>query len=109
MSPLRIVLVIVLVIVAGYGVMEALPLLSGPQFHLSTPLEGTTTPSGFVKVSGSVHRVVALTLDGAPLLSESNGSFSKTLTLPSGTSLITLTAADRFGHTVTKTRTIFVP
>lgn len=108
MSLFRSLLVIVLVMVAGYAVMEALPVISGPQLALSTPLEGTTAPNGFVRVAGHIQRVVTLTLDGAPLLSNTDGSFSRVLVLPRGISMFTLTAADRFGHTVTDTRTIFV-
>lgn len=94
--------------VAGYGVMEALPILSGPQLTLSAPLDGTTARGGFVKVSGHIERVVKLTLSGAPLLSNADGSFSRTLVLPSGVSLLTITASDRFGRTITDTRTLFV-
>ncbi len=108
MSLFRTLLVIVLVMIAGYGVMEALPILSGPQLHLSTPLEGATAQNGFVKVAGHIQRVVALTLNGAPLLSNTDGSFSRVLVLPPGVSTFTLIATDRFGHTVTDTRTIFV-
>lgn len=109
MSPIRIALIITLVIVAGYGVIEALPILSGPQLTLRTPINGTSTPNGFIRVSGHVARVTKLTLDGATLLSDNNGSFSRVLALAPGTSILTLTASDRFGHTVTDTRTIFFP
>lgn len=105
----RTLLVIVLIVVAGYGVMEALPILSGPQLSLYTPLESATTPNGFVKVSGHIQRVAKLTLNGAPLLSNTDGSFSRVMVLPQGMSFLTITAADMFGHTVTDTRTIFVP
>ncbi len=108
MPPLRYILIIVLVSISSYGLLEALPILSGPSLSISSPINGKITSNGLITVSGNVERVVALTLNGVSLLPEDDGSFSKVVTPPLGGSILRLTAADRFGHTVTDTRTIFV-
>jgi hypothetical protein len=106
---LRTAIGVVLVILIGYGFIEAYPLLSGPFLSVNpVTAEGTTT-DGVVGVSGTTKRAVSLTLDGAPLLMDESGNFATTLTLPKGTSLLTLSAADRFGHTISKQVPVYTP
>lgn len=102
-------LFIVLAVVALYGLVEAWPILSGPQLSVVAPFDGEVEPNGIVIIKGFVARAVSLSLDGNPLLPNQNGSFSSTLAFASGTSILTMTATDRFGRSVSTTRTVFVP
>jgi len=99
----------VLFVLVGYGLIEAWPLLEGPSLSIAFPMDNASFPGGIVTVRGKAERSTQLTLDGALTLHEEDGSFSSTLTLPRGGSLLTLVATDRFGRRVTATRTIFVP
>lgn len=100
---------VVLVILIGYGLMEAYPILTGPSLAVNPiTAEGTTT-DGVVSISGKATRTVTLTLDGGPLLMDESGDFATTLTLPRGTSVITLTGADRFGRKTSKQFSVFTP
>ena len=105
----RYLILAVFLILLGYGLKEAWPLIMGPTLSITSPYDGESFPSGVVTVSGQARRAAVLTLDGAPLLHEESGSFSSTLTFPHGGSILTFVAIDRFGKTVTETRTIFVP
>ncbi len=98
-----------LLLLLGYGAMEAYPLVSGPSLTLIGPINGATSPDGFVTVTGSAARVSALTLNGAPLLIDENGTFSRLIVLPRGGAILTLTATDRFGRTITKQESVYVP
>ncbi len=98
----------ILVIFAGYGILEGWPLLVGPALVVASPIEGTTSQGGIIDVSGRASRVALLTLDGAELLHDEAGNFSATLTFPRGASLLTFSATDRFGRRVSITRSIFV-
>ncbi len=109
MIALRFALITVLALMAGYGLFEAWPLLSGPTLTLTSPENGLASTTGVVTISGRTAHVAALTLNGGALLPNEDGSFSETLAFPRGGSILTITAADRFGHTVTDTRTVFVP
>lgn len=100
---------VVLVVLLGYGLIEAEPLLVGPTLTISTPQNGALVAGGIVAVAGKATRTVSLTLDGAPLLSDQDGSFATTLAFPEGDSILTIVAKDRFGKTITQTRTISVP
>ena len=101
--------VIVLVILIGYGVLKALPLLEGPQIRLTSPEQGQSFAGGSVRISGVAAHTQDLSLNGSPLLIDPKGAFSTTLVLPPGGAILTLTATDRFGKSETVRRTIYVP
>lgn len=92
-----------------YGLMEAWPLLRGPSLTITSPTDHATVEGGILEVTGRAARVVELTLNGAHLSYDQQGAFSSTLTFPRGGSILTFVATDRFGRTVTMTRSIFVP
>jgi len=99
----------ILFIFAGYGLMEAWPLIAGPSLVIASPADNAPFPGGIVTIRGNVTHATQLTLDSAIVLHEENGNFSSILTFPHGGSILTFAATDRFGRTVTATRTIFVP
>lgn len=98
-----------LLALAGYGFMKAWPLMAGPSLFIVSPENNATFPDGIVTISGAASRTAELTLNGGPLLHEEGGAFSTVLTFPPGGSILTFRAADRFGRTITATRTVFVP
>lgn len=99
----------ILLLLAGYGIMEAWPLVAGPTLSIASPINNASFTNGIVSVRGKAVRAVQLTLDGTPVLHEEDGSFSSTLTFPRGGSILTFVATDRFGRNVSATRAIFVP
>ena len=105
----RIAIPFVLLAILGFGVAKAMPLILGPSIAIISPTDGTSSPDGFVTVEGNAYRTDALSLNGARLLPEADGHFSKLLVLPSGHTILSLTAADRFGRSITLYRTVTVP
>ncbi len=99
----------ILLVLVGYGLIEAWPLIAGPTLSIMSPLQGASFPGGIVTVSGKTARIATLSLNGMLVLHDQKGDFSSTLTFPRGGSILTFVAADRFGRTVTATRSIFVP
>lgn len=106
---LKYLITAVLVLLAGYGLLEAWPLIAGPSLSISSPTNNASFPGGAVAITGHALRAADLTLDGSPLLHDQDGSFSSTLTFPRGGSILTFEARDRFGRTVTAVRSIYVP
>ncbi len=106
---MRFLLAGALVILAAYGLIEARPLLMGPSLTVDAPVDGARYGDGVVPIAGTAERDVSLLLDGAPLLPDQTGHFKVSLAFPSGSSILTFVATDRFGRSVTKTRTIYVP
>lgn len=105
----RIAVGIVLLLLLGYGAVKALPLLSGPSLSIIVPSAYTTFPEGFIGVSGVAHNTEAVFLNGAPVLIDPEGRFEKELWLPSGGSILTFVARDRFGRSVTERRAVYIP
>ncbi|MGH7174746.1 MAG: hypothetical protein ACREGR_00070 [Minisyncoccia bacterium] len=103
----QLIVIGVIAIVALYGAIEAYPLIAGPKITLAAPINGEAT-SDPVTIAGTVYRATALTLDGAALIPDQNGSFSTILAFPAGSDILGLTARDRFGRSITITRTIVV-
>lgn len=101
--------VVILLLIALYGLAEGWPLIAGPSLRIETPAHNALVPDGILTVAGTIARAAIFTLNGAPLLYDQNGRFSSTLTFPEGSSILTFVATDRFGKTVTETRNIFVP
>ena len=99
----------VLLIGAGYGGVKAWPLVAGPELSIDSPAPNATFPNGIVSIEGRAVRAATLTLDNAALLRDQDGSFLSTRTFPRGGSILTFVATDRFGRTVTATRSILVP
>ncbi len=104
----RYLLIVVLVILAGYGLTRAWPLLAGPTLSIESPENGASSPDGIVTIRGKALRIAMLSLDGAPLSHGEDGSFETTLTFPRGGSILTFVATDRFGRRLTATRNIFI-
>ncbi len=100
---------VALLVLIGYGSIEAWPLVAGPSLSITSPADNDSFPTGITAIEGKAGRAAALTLNGAPVLHAQSGRFSSTLTFPRGGSILTFVATDRFGRTVTATRSIFVP
>lgn len=105
----RSLVIAVLAVVVGYGLLEAWPLIAGPSLTIASPADGEAVADGIVEVRGTAHRAASLTLNGAILLPDQEGGFSSTLALPQGSSILEFVATDRFGRTLRKSRTIYVP
>lgn len=87
---------------------RALPLLSGPRIVLDTG-SPRIKDRGTVQVSGKVYRSTTFTIDNSVVIPDENGTFVKELFLTSGHTIMTLTAADRFGRRVHITIPIYIP
>lgn len=105
----KILAAITLVLLAGYGVIKAIPLIAGPQIEVTSPVDYQTVPDGFVTISGRAVHTSTLTLNGAPFLIDEKGYFETTLLLPSGGAILSLTATDRFGRQTSVERNVFIP
>ncbi len=105
----RIVIAFLLLIIVGYGITKAIPLISGPHIVLTSPASGQNSSDGLVTVSGTLIHAQNVSLDGDPLLTDEHGNFSSTITLSPGDSILTIRAQDRFGRSVTEQRIVYIP
>jgi len=98
-----------LTLLALYGLVEAWPLIRGPKLLIESPADHATIEGNVLTVRGRALRAAIFTINGSPVLYDQEGDFSSTMTFPPGGSILTLRASDRFGRTVSQTRTIFIP
>lgn len=105
----RLLAAITLLLVVAYGGYKAIPLLRGPHIALTSPVENQVISSSTLLISGVAARTENLMLNGALLPIDAEGRFSKTLTVPSGGVILSLTATDRFGKSVQISRSVFIP
>jgi hypothetical protein len=96
-----------------YGLFKAEPLIAGPNINLTIVPQGlpgnTSSGPAFTTLSGIATHTESLRLNGATLLIDKEGNFQKTLTLPHGNVILSLTATDRFGRTRSVERTLLSP
>lgn len=81
-----------------------------PTLSVTAPAEGLITNKTTVTVSGTTNDVtsspVTLTVNGKAVTVGSDGTFSTTVTLSSGSNTITIVATDSAGKSTTVTRTV---
>lgn len=106
---LRIGIAFLLTLLLIYGVVKALPLLTGPSIRIDSPVAYQAFSDGFVQIQGTARHTETLTLNDGPLLIDESGHFATSLVLPHGSAILSLTATDRFGRSRLERRTVFVP
>lgn len=105
----RSLVVLTLALSVGYGLVEAHPLIVGPTLTLTSPTDFASYSDDTVAISGTAQRVTSLSLNGSPILPHKDGTFSTSFTYPSGGTILTFVAKDRFGRKITQTKTIYIP
>ena len=103
----RTIAAVLLVVLVGYGMIAAWPILSGPTIAIASPEDYSTFSGGAVRIEGRARHSDTLWLNGSPLLMDQSGNFATTLTLPSGGAILSLTATDRFGREITERRFVY--
>lgn len=95
----------ILLVIAGYSLYVSIPLISGPSLVISAE----TADNGLTTVSGTALRVSYLSLNGLEVPLDESGNFSVERAYPSGYTVLSARAEDRFGRTITKEITFVVP
>lgn len=99
----RLLLVIAVLLLLGYGIFEARRIIEGPEITILSPTNGSATSSDIVTISGTAQNISFLTINDAPAYTDSEGHFEETLSPPVGYTVITVAAVDRFGRRATQT------
>lgn len=94
----RFFFVLAVIIVAGYGLFEARRLVGGPNISIDIPLNGSSTSSATVIISGTAQNISFLTINDSPAFTDEQGHFFERLSSPPGYAIFTVAATDRFGR-----------
>ena len=110
-ASLRLIKIGIAIVLAGliitYAIFRSLPYTKGPHIGIFQPLEGSSIPASTVTIVGRADRVNKLQLNGSPVSMDEQGNFSETVTLFSGTNVLTLDASDQFGRATHTTIHLF--
>jgi hypothetical protein len=88
----------VVLVVTGYSLSKAKNLISGPIVSITSPLQGDTLSSSTVVITGTTQNVSAIYLNDSPIFIDELGVFKEKLILPTGYTIIKLSAKDKFGR-----------
>ena len=91
------------VLIVWYVHFQARNFLEGPMVSL-VDAHTILHHDKLIPLSGTAHNIVKLTLNGQEIHTNEAGSFSHTLVLEDGYTVMTLSAQDRFGRTTSLTR-----
>jgi hypothetical protein len=101
--PLSVLLLTVLALfIAGYGLFEARRIIEGPVVTIYTPVNGSATSTTGVIISGNAQNISFLTINDRPSFTDQKGNFSELLSIPPGFAVFTVAATDRFGRRTSK-------
>lgn len=98
----RIVIIVVIVLVVGYGLFEARKLIEGPVISIESPQDGAATSSDIVTIIGNAENIAFLTINDGPAYTDESGRFVYQYSPPPGYTVVTVAAVDRFGRRASK-------
>jgi hypothetical protein len=104
----RILILLAIIAIVGYGVFEARRLITGPTIDIRSPQSGSATSSVVVTVVGEAQNISFLTINDAPAYTDKQGKFVYRFAPPPGYSTVTVAATDRFGRRASKSISITV-
>lgn len=103
------VLFVVLLLLSGYVIFQARFLIMGPQVTLIGELPRHTNERTLT-LRGQASNISHLWLNDRPIYTNENGYFEEALVLENGYTVATLRAKDRYGRTVSVSRSfVYTP
>lgn len=90
-------------IVVGYSYFVLSGYLHGPQIIISNPLNGFSTTTPLITITGVAVHANILSINGLRTPIDLQGNFTSQLILAPGYNIMTIAAQDRYNRTVEKT------
>ena len=95
--------IVMLLGAAGYGLFETRDLIAGPVIVIEKPENGAVFSDSLIEINGTARNITSISFNGRQIFVDEEGRFSETLLLSYGYNIMTLSAEDKFGRTVSKT------
>ncbi len=102
LSPKQYLFISLFVLIGLYALFQARFIILGPSLSVYTPINGATLASPVVMVSGKATNIVFISLNDRPIFVDKEGNWSEKLIAPTGLSIMTVRARDRFGRSTEK-------
>jgi len=96
------IIIIIAVLILGYGLFQARNLIIGPQIRVIAPTNGENLTDPLITVTGSAVNITHISLNDRQIFVDKQGNFSEKLLVPAGYTIIKLAAQDKFGRSTQK-------
>jgi hypothetical protein len=100
-------LMLLAVVLLGYSLSRASDLLFGIHLNVLGIRDGQSVTSPTLEVSGEAKHATGVTIDGHRVSVDTHGVWRDTVVLLPGYNAVTVTAADKFGRTVSNQFAIY--
>lgn len=95
--------------IVWYTSFQSRNLISGPHISFISELD-TVQAENTIEIEGKADNITSLTLNGNPIYTDEEGIFRKSLVLENGYTIMTLRAKDRFGRTISLSKSfVYAP
>lgn len=91
-----------------YAYIQSRNLIYGPSIAILSPINGSGLDNPLVTIKGATKNVATLTLNDRQIFPDESGNFTETLVLPSGYTIISIKATDKFGKKTEQTLSLTV-
>ena len=98
----RTAVVVLCVLLLGYGLFEAQRIIEGPSITILNPKNGSATSTQALLIAGIARNISFLTINDKPAYTDGAGNFVLTVSPPTGYTVVTVAAKDRFGRLARK-------
>jgi hypothetical protein len=99
--------ILLIAIIIGYGIWRSRDLLFGIKLTATGISDGMTTTESLLDFSGTAHHANGITVNGETVPLSGDGEWHDTIALLDGYNVVTVTATDRFGRTISKTYRVY--
>ena len=93
-----IALVIVLIIIIGYGIFASHDFLLGPEIIIVKPENGSTFYESKVEIVGIAKRIKSIEINGKPITIDEEGNWNEFNILSPGYNIFSIKAQDKFNR-----------
>lgn len=99
--------VLFLLLLAGYALFRSQVVLFGVHLTINGVVDGGIYTNPDLELSGSAPNATLVSINDEQIPIDKNGTFEDSLILAPGSSIITVKAKDKFGHTATRTFRVY--
>ncbi len=91
-----------------YGYIQSRNLIHGPSITIISPVNGSNLDNQVVTISGKTKNIAVMSLNDRQIFPDESGNFAETLVLPSGYTIMSIKAEDKFGKKTEQTISLTV-
>jgi len=97
------IILLIALFILGYATTRTFAFIRGPILTIRYPQDYTVIQERLITLQGTATHIATLHVNGREIFTNEEGLFEDRLLLPPGYSIMTVSAQDQFGRSITKT------